>query len=110
MSSETIVLVRETLTFFPAHLGIVDCIQAPIQMHASLPWSWILRLKMGLPLCRAHCVIVLTCPIRLGLIPQGEPLTKHCAQGGACWEVAIGRCPEAGYEVWDNWSRFARLI
>ena len=27
-----------------------------------------------------HCVTVLTCPIHQGLIPQGEHLTKRCAQ------------------------------
>ena len=43
-----------------------------------------------------HCVMVLTCPIHQGLIPQGEHLTKRCAQWVARREVAVGWCPEAG--------------
>jgi len=43
-----------------------------------------------------HCVTVLTCPIHQGLIPQGEHLTKRCAQWVARREVAVGWCPEAG--------------
>lgn len=27
-----------------------------------------------------HCITVLTCPIHQGLIPQGEHVTKRCAQ------------------------------
>ena len=42
-----------------------------------------------------HCVTVLTCPIHHGLIPQGEHLTKRCAQWVARREVAVGWCPEA---------------
>jgi len=37
-----------------------------------------------------HCVTVLTCPIHQGLIPQGEHLTKRCAQWVARREVAVG--------------------
>jgi len=43
-----------------------------------------------------HCVTVLTCPIHQGLIPQGEHVTKRCAQWVARREVAVGWCPEAG--------------
>jgi hypothetical protein len=43
-----------------------------------------------------HCVTVLTCPIHQGLIPQGEHLTKRCAQWVARREVAAGWRPEAG--------------
>jgi len=43
-----------------------------------------------------HCVTVLTCPIHQGLIPQGEHLTKRCAQWFARREVVVGWCPEAG--------------
>jgi len=43
-----------------------------------------------------HCVTVLTCPIHQGLIPQGEHLTKRCAQWVARREVAVGWCPETG--------------
>ena len=43
-----------------------------------------------------HCVTVPTCPIHQGLIPQGEHLTKRCAQWVARREVAVGWCPEAG--------------
>jgi len=43
-----------------------------------------------------HCVTVLTCPIHQGLIPQGEHLTKRCAQWVPWREVAVGWCPEAG--------------
>ena len=42
-----------------------------------------------------HCVTVLTCPIHQGLIPQGEHLTKRCAQWVARREVRDGWCPEA---------------
>ena len=38
-----------------------------------------------------HCVTVLTCPIHQGLIPQGEHLTKRCAQWVARREVGVGR-------------------
>ena len=37
-----------------------------------------------------HCVTVLTCPIHQGLIPQGDHLTKRCAQWVAWREVAVG--------------------
>ena len=37
-----------------------------------------------------HCVTVLTYPIHQGLIPQGEHLTKRCAQWVARREVAVG--------------------
>ena len=43
-----------------------------------------------------HCVTVLTCPIHQGLIPQGEHLTRRCAQWVARREVAVGWCSEAG--------------
>ena len=43
-----------------------------------------------------HCVTLLTCPIHQGLIPQGEHLTKRCAQWVARQEVAVGWCPEGG--------------
>ena len=43
-----------------------------------------------------YCVTVLTCPIRQGLIPQGEHLTKWCAQWVARREVAVGWCSVAG--------------
>ena len=43
-----------------------------------------------------HCVTVLTCPIHQGLIPQGEHLTKRCAQWVARREVTVGLCPELG--------------
>jgi hypothetical protein len=43
-----------------------------------------------------NCVTVLTCPTNQGLIPQGEHLTKRCAQWVARREVAVGWCPEAG--------------
>jgi len=43
-----------------------------------------------------HCVTVLTCPIHQGLIPQGEHLTKRCAQWVARREMTVGWRPEAG--------------
>ncbi len=42
-----------------------------------------------------HCVTLLTCPIHQGLIPQGEHLTKRCAQWVARREAWEGWCPEA---------------
>ena len=42
----------------------------------------------------SQCVTVLTCPIHQGLIPQGEHLTKRCAQCMARRELAAGWCPE----------------
>jgi len=39
-----------------------------------------------------HCVTVLTCPIHQGLIPQGEHLTKRCAQWVARGEVVFREC------------------
>ena len=41
-----------------------------------------------------HCVTLLTCPIHQGLIPQGEHLTKRCAQWVARRELAVGWCSE----------------
>ena len=41
-----------------------------------------------------HCVTLLTCPIHQGLIPQGEQLTKRCAQWVARQEVRQGWSPE----------------
>jgi len=43
-----------------------------------------------------QCVTLLTCPIHLGLIPQGEHLTKRCAQWVARRELAVGWCSEGG--------------
>ncbi len=43
-----------------------------------------------------HCVTLLTCPIHQGLIPQGEHLTKRCAQWVPRQEVQRGWCPEVG--------------
>ena len=43
-----------------------------------------------------HCGTLLTCPIRQGLIPQGEHLTKRCSQWMARQEVRQGWCPEVG--------------
>ena len=43
-----------------------------------------------------HCVTLLTCPIHQGLIPQGEHLTKRCAQWVARREVKRGWCEEDG--------------
>ena len=43
-----------------------------------------------------HCVTLLTCPIHQGLIPQGEHLTKRCAQWVARREAREGWCPEVG--------------
>ena len=47
-----------------------------------------------------HGVTVLTCPIHQGLIPQGEHLTKRCAQWVAWREAAVGRSvsPISGLE------------
>ena len=42
-----------------------------------------------------HCITLLTCPIHQGLIPQGEYLTKRCAQWVARREVRRGWYPEA---------------
>jgi hypothetical protein len=42
-----------------------------------------------------HCVTVLTCPVHQGLIPQGEHLTRRCAQWAARREVREGWCPDA---------------
>jgi len=39
-----------------------------------------------------HCVTVLTCPIHQGLIPQGEHLTKRCAQWVARRAVVFREC------------------
>jgi hypothetical protein len=49
-----------------------------------------------------HCVTVLTCPIHQGLIPQGEHLTKRCAQWVARREVAVGSHPsqEQEFSFW----------
>jgi len=43
-----------------------------------------------------HCITLLTCPIHQGLIPQGEHLTKRCAQWVPRREVQEGWCPEGG--------------
>jgi hypothetical protein len=40
-----------------------------------------------------HCVILFTCPIHQGLIPQGKQLTKRCAQWVARQEVREGLLP-----------------
>ena len=37
-----------------------------------------------------HCDTVLTCPIHQGLTPQGEHLTRRCAQSVAWRDVAVG--------------------
>jgi len=41
-------------------------------------------------------VALLTCPIHQGLIPQGEHLTKLCAQWVPRREIQEGWCPEGG--------------
>ena len=41
-----------------------------------------------------HCVTLLTCPIHQDLIPQGEYLTKRCAQWVARREEVMGWCAE----------------
>ena len=43
-----------------------------------------------------HCITLLTCPIHQGLIPQGEHLSKRCAQWVPRQEVQQGWCPEVG--------------
>ena len=42
----------------------------------------------------SQSVTLLTSPIHRGLIPQGEHLTKRCAQWMARRELVAGWCPE----------------
>jgi len=81
------------------HFDLKDCLKMPAAGDALRPapsgavciTCQHFRYEVG-----RHCVTVLTCPIHQGLIPQGEHLTKRCAQWVARREVAVGWCPEAG--------------
>ena len=76
----------------------VSCLRVSGLRWAPRPAEWSVcitcqdfRYEVG-----KHCDTLLTCPIHQGLTPQGEHLTKRCAQWVPRREVREGWCPEAG--------------
>ena len=55
-----------------------------------------------------HCVTLLTCPIRQGLIPQGEHLTKCALSGSLGGRFGMGGAPRRGEHLCLRENHFQR--